>query len=78
MVKSNAVNQTISSREFSDEGVNIKKNEKKLPGSFKSDLEGYRMTAAWARKQMSQYGGKIRQCIALAKQTFKTNFLLGI
>ncbi|KAK4009313.1 hypothetical protein OUZ56_018430 [Daphnia magna] len=56
MVKSNAVNQTISSREFSDEGVNIKKNEKKLPGSFKSDLEGYRMTAAWARKQMSQYG----------------------
>ena len=36
-----------------------KKQEKKLPNSFKADLEGYRMTAAWARKQINQYGGEI-------------------
>lgn len=42
--------------------VNItaqKKQEKKLPSSFKADLEGYRMTAAWARKQINQYGGDV-------------------
>ncbi|EFX61680.1 hypothetical protein DAPPUDRAFT_272242, partial [Daphnia pulex] len=58
MVKSNVVNQNTLLRESaSDESVdNLKKVEKKLPGSFKADLEGYRMTAAWARKQMNHYG----------------------
>ncbi|KAK4037158.1 hypothetical protein OUZ56_029200 [Daphnia magna] len=44
---------------------------KHLQESTLDKKKGYRMTSAWARKQMSQYGGKIRQCIALAKQTFK-------
>lgn len=74
MVKSNVVNQNTLLRESaSDEGVdNLKKVEKKLPGSFKDDLEGYRMTAAWARKQMNHYGGEIRKCQTLRKQTFTT------
>lgn len=84
MVKSNVVNQNTLLRESasgsasasasasaSDESVdNLKKVEKKLPGSFKADLEGYRMTAAWARKQMNHYGGEIRKCQTL--QTFTT------
>ena len=35
------------------------KKEKKIPNSFKADLEGFYMTAAWARKMMSKYGGNI-------------------
>ena len=79
MVKSNVVNQNTLLRESasasasaSDESVNNLKKEKKLPGSFKADLEGYRMTAAWARKQMNHYGGEIRKCQTLRKQTFTT------
>lgn len=37
--------------------IGVRKVEKKLPASFKEDLEGYRMTAAWARKLLNKYGG---------------------
>jgi polysaccharide deacetylase 2 family uncharacterized protein YibQ len=74
MVKSNVVNlNTLLRESASDESVdNLKKVEKKLPGSFEAGLEGYRMTAAWARKQMNHYGGEISKCQTLGKQTFTT------
>lgn len=62
MVKNNLGDKTMES---SDKNVDGKKLEKKLPGSFKTDLEGYRMTAAWARKQMNHYGGKNKRFLYL-------------
>lgn len=49
MIKNNVADETID---------HPTKTSTELPGSFKTDLEGYRMTAAWARKQMNHYGGK--------------------
>jgi hypothetical protein len=64
MVKNNVADKTVES---SEKNVDDKKLGKKLPVSFKTNMEGYRMTAAWARKQMNHYGGKNKKSPYLNK-----------
>jgi hypothetical protein len=61
--KNSELGVLVSGTEAKSDDDNVKeKKEKKIPNSFKADLEGFYMTSAWARKMMSKYGGKYNAC----------------